>query len=148
MATFKDSSGNEWTLQLDAPLIEAVREECKIDLVACDGSTQMRLTDDDVLLVDVLWRLCREKANDEAAFKRAMNDGDALDRAYDALFQATLSFCRSHKRTTLQTIVAKQEELVKAATAKALESVNKAEIPAELLNKLTRLTSATNTPES
>src|SRR5690606_12027597 len=70
----------EWILAIDAPLIEEVRAktcgvdgckhrpkkdaECEaVDLVSVDGQAMDTLGDDPVLLVQVLWTLCREQAD-------------------------------------------------------------------------------------
>lgn len=149
MPTFKDSLEREWVLSLDALNISAVRNECKLDLAAIDGSAHVKLIEDDVALVGTLWTLCREQAIakqiSEQAFKAGMC-GDALDRSFDCLKEAIELFFPSRKRGTLKAIVAKQEEMYAAATKVAMEKLG-AMNPKEAMEKLTQLSSASTLPE-
>ena len=166
MAAFKDQNGKEWTVTLDAPKIRSVRNECKLDLAAIDDRPYERMYDDTILLVDVLWVLCREQAQKanitDVQFGEALV-GDTIERATEAVLAAILDFFPSRKRTLLQTLASKGQRLREVSIAKAMERLNDPGLEERLLaamdaqteaalneaiSKLTPSTSATSLPES
>jgi hypothetical protein len=99
--TFKDKDGKEWPVVVDVTAVRDVRKILGVDLLTlADGedvadSLIIRVLAEPVLLVDILFVLCREAA--EAAdisdrdFGRRMG-GDCLDQAADALLAEIVDF--------------------------------------------------------
>lgn len=153
MATFKDKHGKDWVISLDAPLIMAVRRECDLDLASTDGSAYERMADDPILLVNVLWVLCREQAGDmtDVMFGKLLV-GDAIEKATEAMLEAICDFFPLRKRQLLQAVVAKNAKIREIGMEKALARINdpqllatlEARMDAEINSMLTRLTNATN----
>lgn len=134
MPAFKDTNGREWILKLDAPKIRAVRQELSVDLAGIDGKAFHQLADDEVLLVDALWILCREQANGTTSdqFGAALV-GDPIEAATDALLAAILDFFPNRKRTLLKTLASKNAKVRELAMQQALEEINDPELEAKIL---------------
>lgn len=163
MTTFKDESGSEWLIQIDAPTIKRVRQECGVDLADITGQVFQRLDDDAVLLVDVLWVVCREQAtardvNDEA-FGRLLV-GDPIASASSALGEAIIGFFPPMRRSLMQALAAKNQTMRRKATNIALEKIADQATEKQLLEAMTnriteelnqaliRLKSASSSPAS
>ena len=167
MATFKDKSGREWQLSLDAPKIMRIREECDPRFLLNDGdqeNTFDRLDADPVLLCRVVFLLCsegREKWNvsEEQFYGEVLGDGDAIDLAVEAMLQAILSFSRGRTRTVLATLAQKQQKVQRLLTEKVLTKINDPELEERIVaeaearidevlgSRLTPPGSATSSPE-
>ena len=163
MKTFKDSEGREWPVAVNTTTAKRVRDLCNVDLldVASDrGALILRIAADAVLLGDVLYAMCRTKAEErgltDEQFGEAM-DGDAVEAATEALLEELVDFFRGRKRALLTKALAKANQYVDMAADKAeafLESpeTDKAVEAAvdEMLDpeKLIRGHSSTAAPES
>lgn len=163
MATFKDQNNREWLVTLDAPKIREVRSTLQLDLAAVDDRPYERMYDDTVLLVDVLWILCREQAQKanvtDEQFGQALV-GDAVEKATDAMLAAMLDFFPKTKRELLQALADKTKRIREASMRKAMDRLNDPSLEEKLLaamdaqteqaiqNVLTQLNSATNSPAS
>jgi hypothetical protein len=163
MAQFKDRAGSNWTIAIDAPTIRDIRSECQIDLAALDGKTFEKLADDPVLLVDVLWVLCREQAKTlsitSEQFGRLLV-GDAIEAATDAMLAGIADFFPQRKSQLVTAMAAKASEIRGKGLELALSRINDPALSASLVNAmqanmdaeinatLTRLSSATNSPAS
>lgn len=98
MRTFKDNNGLEWRVRLDVAAVKDVRAELGVnlmDLPEPGGELLGRLTGDPVLLVDVLYVICRSQADGRSImdeqFGRGMS-GDALRYAGEALLEEMMEF--------------------------------------------------------
>lgn len=163
MPVFKDRNAKEWTVALDGPTIRAVRQERQVNLGAMDGKVFAEMEADPVLLLDVLWIICRSQAQaagiSDVQFGQALV-GDAIDGATKALTDAWLDFFPTGKRSLLRSLADKQAALTAKATAQALAKVEdpdletklleatEAKMTRELSELLTRLSGATNSLES
>jgi hypothetical protein len=165
MPSFKTADGREWLIRLDAPKIREVRTELEIDLGALDFSKiAQALANDPVLLVDVLWVLCREQAQtvyhiESRAFGESLV-GDALDDAAEAIIKARADFSPARMKAlilktaeTSERIRAKAAEMATARLSDpALEDrilkATEAKLMAEMEAALTRLECVANSPES
>jgi len=102
MKTFTDSQGRTWNVVLNVGALRRVRDLLKVDLLdVARGDLLERLADDPVLLVDVLYVLCKTDAEAQGVsdedFGRAMVGG-VLDEAGSALMQELLGFFPSAQR--------------------------------------------------
>ena len=112
MRTFQDNAGRSWTVTLNVWTVKKVRDVLSVDLLDLGGdpSTSLRAGDepgngllyrliaDPVLLVDVLYVVCKEQADEagvtDEQFGRAMA-GDAIDGATRAFLEELADFTPS-----------------------------------------------------
>lgn len=162
MPEFKDANGKAWLVRLDAPTIADVRRDCGVDLAELEGKVAGQLESDPVLLVNVLYVVCREQANQAGINDRQFGTalvGDPIGAAAKALIDAITDFFPIGKRTLLRSLVDKQGEIRDKGTALAMAKLNNPELQqqllaameskmdAEIASLLTRLSSATSGQE-
>lgn len=161
MSMFKDNNDREWTIAINVPTIKAVRE-IDIDLGDETYASMDRLSGDVVLLVNVLWLLCENQAKainvTEEQFGEALV-GDAIERAVIALMQARVDFSHGQRKSLLQAAIKATSEVRETAYDLALAKLESPELKtqvqkamttrmdAEIKKTLTRLSSATSSPE-
>lgn len=151
MPSFKTKS-REWNLTLDAPLIEEVRaktcdvEGCRhrpnrdanceaINLAALDGKAIDLLGDDPVLMVDVLWILCKEQAAagnvSPDQFGRELV-GQSFFDATDALSEAIADFFHGSKKALVKALWAKTTKMTEVGLTKALSKIDDPELEKQI----------------
>ncbi len=104
MQTFRDNAGRSWLVAIDVAAIKRVRALLTYDLLTVlDGKGAAPLTSDPVVLVDVLYVLCKPEADrlgvSDEEFGRALG-GDALREATDAFVEALIAFCPNPRDRT------------------------------------------------
>lgn len=117
MKSFVDNTGRTWMLTVNVGTIKRVRALCCIDLANIitmeSGQTPKmelleRLATDPVLLVDVLYAVCKEEAEQKKVsdeeFGRAMA-GDAIEYASSALLDEIIDFFPQAKRQVFRKIL-------------------------------------------
>jgi len=118
MKTFQDNAGRQWTVTLNVAALKRVRAMTSVDLFNVvtldenkkpDISLLERLSEDPILLVDVLYAACKpeadaQKVTDEQ-FGAAMA-GDAIEHATNALLEELVDFFPDPKRKVLRKILA------------------------------------------
>lgn len=110
MKSFTDNTGRTWTLSVTVGTIKRVRALCNVDLagvIAIESGVQPkidlleRLGSDPVLLVDVLYAVCKPEADakgvSDEEFGQAMS-GDAIEMATTALLDEVIDFFPETKR--------------------------------------------------
>jgi hypothetical protein len=107
MATFKDSKGRDWVLDLDLPAFRRVRSRTGFELGK--DSKLGELFDDWVLLGDVLFALVEDQAKsagiDSEDFGRSLK-GDGIENAAAAFIEAYLDFYPSRRAAALRAMLA------------------------------------------
>jgi len=111
MASFKDLAGNEWTPAVTVAAVKRVRSELDVDLLDLqEGAVLQRLATDHVLLVDVIYVICKDKADrngiTDADFGANMR-GDILQAATDAFLEELALFFPRQKREVLLSMLKK-----------------------------------------
>lgn len=101
MPKFKDTTGREWLVEVNVTTLKRVRSLCDVDLLGTvTGNVLERLHSDPVLLVDVIYAICKPEADrlgvSDEDFGRAMA-GDAIDHATKALLDSIVAFSPSPK---------------------------------------------------
>ena len=89
------SSGFPWTIQLTAQLVNEVKQIFDLDLMARSVAPFEQLAGDLVLLIDVLYVLCREQATERGMTSEQFGESltpDSLVPAADALCRAIAEF--------------------------------------------------------
>jgi len=104
MRNFKDNAGRTWTVTLNVWAVKNVRDTLSVDLLDLGGDAKddngllYRLIADPVLLVDVLYVVCKDQADQanvtDEQFGRAMA-GDAIDGATRAFLEELADFTPS-----------------------------------------------------
>jgi len=119
MKTFTDTAGRTWTVTVNVDGIKRVRSLVNINLldVLDDGCKLLAdLHDDPVLLVDVLYCLCKPEADrlqvTDEQFGRAMS-GDALLQAAGALLESLSDFFpQARQRAAMKDLLEKTNTVV------------------------------------
>jgi hypothetical protein len=127
MKTFNDSAGRTWTVDINVDTIKRVRDLTKTDdergvnlLEVVEGKLIDRLEADPILLVDVLYIVCKPEADKQNVsdedFGRAMR-GDAIANGTKALLEDLADFFPEGKRQMIRKVLAKMETLRARAMA-------------------------------
>ncbi len=117
MKSFTDNKGRAWEIVVTVATVKRVRALCKVDLnsiVELDKNNKPsaelleRLSSDPVLLVDVLYAICKPEADKQGVtdeeFGEAMA-GDAIEQATAALLDEIVDFFPSAKRQVMRKIL-------------------------------------------
>jgi len=161
MKSFTDNTGRAWLVNVNVGTIKRVRALCGVDLaniISIESGRKPkielleRLASDPVLLVDVLYAVCKEEADSrnvsDEEFGRSMA-GDAIEFATAALLDEIIDFFPEAKRKVFRRILdatRRFETKTKEALSTLLADPKlDARIDAAL-EKLT--TSSSNLPES
>lgn len=151
MSSFQ-TKDREWILSIDAPLIEEVRagtceiEHCRhrpkrdieceaVDLASADGKAMDVLGEDPVLLVRVLWILCRKQADQAGIAPAQFGEslaGESLFDATDALAEAIADFSHGPKKALVKALWAKSTKLTDLGLKKALAKVESPELEKQI----------------
>ena len=160
MKSFTDNTGRTWTLVVNVATIKRVRALCGVDLNSIveveDGKPSAklleRLSGDPVLLVDVLYAVCRpecdRKGVSDEDFGAAMA-GDAVEQATDALLDEIVDFFPEAKRKAFQRILSASRRFGEAARRRLEATLADGRIEDALVSELERLTGLSpSAPES
>ena len=166
MRTFKDNAGRTWSLTLSVWTVKKVRDLLGVDLLDLGGESAsaqkpgllFRLIADPVLLVDVLYVVCKDQADSASVtdeqFGRAMG-GDAIDAATKAFLEELADFTpsprdRARARKVIETTWAMIDKAQDVLDARAEK-----ELPAAVETLLTEMaemsalgSSSTSSPDS
>ena len=117
MKNFHDNAGRNWTVTLNVATLKRIRALTSIDLINIISLDEHRkpnvellerLSEDPILLVDVLYAACKPEADaqnvTDEQFGAAMA-GDAIEHATNALLEELVSFFPDPKRKVLQKIL-------------------------------------------
>ena len=160
MKSFTDNKGRTWTFEVTVATVKRVRALCKVDLnsiVELDKNNKPsaelleRLSSDPVLLVDVLYAVCKPQADKQNItdedFGEAMA-GDAIEHATTALLEEIIDFFPATKRLVMQKILSASRRFGDAARKKLEAELNNG-FESRVVSELERLSdSSGNAPES
>lgn len=163
MSTFKDNKGRDWEILVNVPKIRAVREACDgLDIGDPTGRALDTLEKDPCKLVDVLFVLCEEQAKEQGISDVQFGEalfGNEIDDATEALIEAHINFSRGRTRSLLRKTMEKTRETRELGMEVAIKKLDdpelmkrvkvemEARMDREVEESLTRLSSATNSPE-
>ena len=160
MKSFTDNKGRAWEIVVTVATVKRVRALCKVDLnsiVELDKNNKPsaelleRLSSDPVLLVDVLYAICKPQADKlgvtDEDFGEAMA-GDVIEHATTALLEDVIDFFPEAKRMVMRKILSASRRFSRAARKK-LEAELNGEFESRVVSELDRLTGSSGTvPES
>ena len=161
MKSFTDNLGRTWTLVVNVAAIKRVRALCGVDLHAIveidkdnnpPAELLERLSTDPVLLVDVLYAVCKtecdQKGVSDEDFGAAMA-GDAIEQATAALLDEVVDFFPTAKRAALQKILAATRRIEALAKKKLEDFLADGKFEDRLVSELERSTGlSSNAPGS
>lgn len=161
MKTFTDNTGRTWTISVTVGTIKRVRALCGIDLANIisieagrtpDVGLLEQLAADPVLLVDVLYAVCKPEADtlniSDEDFGRAMA-GDAIENATTALLDEVIDFFPEAKRKVFQKILSASRRFEAKSKQMLTELLADPELDARIDKALEQLTNSSgNVPES
>jgi hypothetical protein len=116
LATFTDLDGRDWKIALDGPLVEAVRNELKLDLLG--GESYRQLADDKLLLRKTLSILCLSQIQQSGITAEAFRESikrNVFETSLTAIKQEQLDFFPSRDAEALE-LLAAQIEMEKTVT--------------------------------
>ena len=161
MKSFTDNAGRIWTVAVNVAALKRVRAICNVDLNAIvemdeknNPSTKLleQLSTDPVLLVDVLYAVCKNEADAQGItdeeFGMAMA-GDVTDHGTAALLDEIVNFFPEAKRQAFQKILSATRRFEKIAREKLDSLISDGKFEEELVSKLEQLTGlSANAPGS
>jgi hypothetical protein len=113
MASFKDRKGNEWQVQLDAPMIEEIRDDHGISLVNLDSDPLLKLRNDPMVLVACVSVICRDQQKERGL--TPMDFAKVLpsppDAMLDAVRDAVIGFFPSGRALHVREVLAKFDQM-------------------------------------
>nr|DAG83190.1 MAG TPA: hypothetical protein [Caudoviricetes sp.] len=152
MKSFTDNLGRSWTLVVNVAAIKRVRALCDVDLNAIveidkdnNPSTKLleRLSSDPVLLVDVLYAVCKpdcdQKNVSDEDFGAAMA-GDAIDHATAALLDEIVDFFPEAKRLAFKKILSATRRFEEIAKKRLETMLQDGKFEEKLVSELEQLT--------
>lgn len=161
MKSFTDNTGRSWVIQVTVGTIKRVRALCNVDLANIitlePGMTPKidlleQLASDPVLLVDVLYAICKEEADNrnvsDEDFGRSMA-GDAIELATAALLDEVIDFFPEVKRKIFKKILDATRRFETKTKVALNELLNDPALDGKIDEALELLTdSSTSSPES
>jgi len=144
MQSFRDNEGRMWLVAVDVAAVKRARALAGFDLVGVlDRRDDIdRLARDPVMLVDVLYAVCKPEADargvSDEAFGKAMA-GDALEHAAQALIEAIVSFSPNPRVRAIHMMALEKARAAQARALDALERGLEERIEAQIESALSRL---------
>ena len=161
MKTFTDNTGRVWTLAVNVAAIKRVRALCGVNLSSIveldkdnnpDTKLIEQLSTDPVLLVDVLYAVCKnecdQKGISDEDFGMAMS-GDAIEHATTALLDEIIDFFPEAKRLAFKKILSATRRFEEIARKRLEAIMSDGEFEDKMVSALEQLTGLSgNAPES
>ena len=152
MKSFTDNLGRTWSLVVNVAAIKRVRALCGVDLNAIveidkdqnpTAELLERLSTDPVLLVDVLFAVCKPECDQKGVtdedFGAAMA-GDAIEQATGALLDEIVDFFPTAKRMAMQKILTATRRFEVLAKKRLEDLLANGKFEDKLVSELERLT--------
>lgn len=152
MKTFTDNTGRVWTLAVNVAAIKRVRALCGVNLSSIveldkdnnpDTKLIEQLSTDPVLLVDVLYAVCKnecdQKGISDEEFGMAMS-GDAIEHATTALLDEIIDFFPEAKRLAFKKILSATRRFEEIARKRLEAIMSDGEFEDKMVSALEQLT--------
>ena len=161
MHSFQDKNGRSWSLTVNVGTMKRVRSLCGIDLfniIELDKNQNPKtdvlekLTTDPILLVDVIYAVCKEEADkigiSDEDFGRSMC-GDTIEAATNALLDEIVDFFPAAKRQVYLKVLTASRRFKIAAEKQLAAILNDESLDKKLEMAMEKaFGSVTDTPES
>lgn len=122
-STFTDTAGRVWAVTINTETVKRVRSLLGVDLMEfIDGTLMAKLMSDVILLVDVLFSVCKPEADargvSDVQFGEAM-DGDVIQAGEEALAEALFRISHPSRREAARKAWEKAKKLREKAQSMA-----------------------------
>jgi hypothetical protein len=142
MKNFKDIQGRTWTIEINVRQVKFVRDVLRVDLykaMADEFKVYNQIVGDPVLLVDLLYCLCKSQADSlrvsDEDFGRAMR-GDVVMEALDAFGEELIAFFPGPaQRAMLTSTMQKAKQVMAGLLAAAATAIDQVD-PEQILEAL------------
>jgi len=143
MQSFRDNQGRTWAIDVNVDAVKRVRQLLDVDLLkAAEGELLAKLAGDPVMLVDVIYAICKPEVDRQDItnedFGRAMA-GDAIERATEALLEGLVDFFPNPKRAPLKKALGKLRTLEALALTRANRMLDSDRMEKAMETELTRV---------
>lgn len=156
MHSFEDKEGTEWRINVDFNQVRVTRKTLGIDLLTLYGDGEngaggalQKLSEDTFVLIDTLFVLCRQQAEDAGIDGEAfagLLDGDSIENATDALMEELCDFFPSTRADSLRVLLEKSRAAGELQMGQAQKKLD--ELTPEKLLELAEEESPGETPSS
>lgn len=152
MPQFKDLKGRTWDVSVNISSVKRTRDLTGVDLLDTkSGAVFERLASDPVMLIDVLYAICKPQADavgvDDIAFGEAMA-GDPIDEASRVLIDAIVGFTPNPSvRAALGEVAKKLNEAQGRVTAAATARLSSPEFGKKIDEEIERAIQEVNSLE-
>jgi hypothetical protein len=155
MPAFTDTQNRTWAVEVHVASVKRVRTLLGVDLLQIvEDRCELlaRLADDPVLLVDVLYVLCKPEADprniSDEDFGRAMS-GDALEAGFNALLEGLEGFFQdARRRQAVTSVIAKTRRLAEKILDHTQHQIDQIDVDDAFARLTTSGNSSTTTPAS
>ena len=161
MRSFVDNKGRQWTVTINVSTIKRVRALCNVDLYSlveatpegkADFSLLERLSQDPVLLVDVLFVICKQDADlrgvSDEEFGESMT-GDTIEKAAEVFLDELVDFFPEVRRKVLNKILIASRKFEAAAKDRLEKILESKKFEEDLNSNLEKLISSSgNAPDT
>lgn len=146
MHTFQDSNGRVWAVNINVGTLKRVRALCGVDLYNIlsfegkDTGLLEQLANDPILLVDVIYAVCKDEADRLGITAEAFGEsmaGDAIVNATNALLDDLVDFFPAAKRMVLNRIMNATRRYQMAAEKQLMRQVENGMVEETLEKVLT-----------
>lgn len=142
MASFKDSSGRVWVVEITVGTIRRVRSLVDINLLeVVEGPLIERLSSDPLLLCDVLYAVCQPQAEESGLSDEDFGEGlagDVIDEATSALLESLVAFFPESRRRLLSKAANKYRQMEQKALALVEARLDSPRLETRILKDLQR----------
>lgn len=158
MKFFRDTAGRQWQLSVTVAAMKRVHALCGVNLyqiIELDDSRSSlldRLASDPVLLVDVLYAVCKPQADQlhvsDVDFGEAMS-GSTIDDASNALLEEIVDFFPEAKRLALKKVLTATRRFRTAQETRLMDLIQDPDFDRKIESALQKLNpSSGSTPGS
>ena len=140
MQKFVDRKSNVWVVDIDATTLRRVKSIAGVNLLEfVEGDLVERLSHDFLLLVDVLYAVCKPQADQHGISDEEFGEGlagDVIEEATRALLEGLVAFFPEPRRRLLQTAAAKYRRVQTKAIELVQMKLDSPDMEEQVLDKL------------
>lgn len=142
MHKFKDCEGREWGIAINVSAVKRVKDALQLDLLdVADGKLLAELSDDPMLLCNVLFVLCEKQCEANGVSDEQFGEGlagDSIADATKALMEELVDFFPPGRREILSHALAKVQQAQTMALKRAEKCMSDARIDDLVMKELDR----------
>lgn len=129
-STFQDLKNRSWVLRLTAPLLKDIEQMFGVKLTSFDKDPLSALATDPVMLVDVLYVICRDQADKVGITDREFGESlpEGLETPVMALRGAIINFFPPGKRSAIQRALLAAEEVSNKTLQKMVDHLDQSSV--------------------